>query len=179
MLGYYVFFAYTCISLAVPIYIVNKAVNEHDTIFGTLVDLTSYKLNLMIFFNAMLMLLVQFSNWLVWLFFDDIRIIEQKYVLEKSQKKVFQFLLLSIVLRNSFDIYKMIGLAILFFVCIIHWLVNKRSDYLISRASREWKDHAKIMILGNILNLINFFVSYSFIMQFSKASNDDEKIGNI
>jgi hypothetical protein len=155
---------------------------ENKTVFSTLVNLTSHKLNLLIFFNAIIVVLVQFSNLLIWIFFGDIRIIEQRYVLEKSQKKILQFLLLSIVLRNTFDIYKMLGLAILFCFCILHWLVNKRSDYLISRGSRDWLEHAKIMLLRNVLIVISFIVSYAFYAQFTadtKGANGDEKMGKI
>ena len=108
-------------------------------------------------------------------------------MLEKSQKKILQFLLLSIVLRNTFDIYKMLGLAILFCFCILHWLVNKRSDYLISRGSRDWMEHLKIIFLRNTLNLISFIISYAFYCQFTtqdttdtgKSNDPDLKMGKI
>ena len=100
--------------------------------------------------------------------------------MEKSQKKIFQFLLLSIVLRNTFDIYKMLGLAILFFFCIIHWLVNKRADYLISRGSRDGNEHFKIMLLGNIRVFITFVISYVFYKQFTLEEKDeDKKMGKV
>ena len=78
-------------------------------------------------------------------------------------------------MRNTFDIYKMLGLAILFFFCIIHWLVNKRSDYLISRGSRDRNEHFKIMLLGNILVCVTFVISYVFYKQFSLEEIEDEK----
>ena len=83
-------------------------------------------------------------------------------------------------MRNTFDIYKMLGLAILFFFCIIHWLVNKRSDYLISRGSRDRMEHIKIMVLGNIMVFICFVVSYVFYKQFTSDNLDgEESIGKI
>lgn len=69
----------------------------------------------------------------------------------------------------------MLSLAILFFFCIIHWLVNKRGDYLISRGSREPVDHFKIMVLGNIMVFICFVVSYVFYKQFTADGDDDEE----
>ena len=84
-----IFNLYSVVSLLIPVWIVTKAVRENKTAFSTLVDLTSFKLNLLIFLNAAIVLLVQLSNLLVWIFFGDIRIIEQKYVIEKSQKKIF------------------------------------------------------------------------------------------
>lgn len=84
------------------------------------------------------------------------------------------------MLRNTFDIYKMLGLAILFFFCVIHWLVNKRSDYLVSRGSRDWMEHFKIMLLGNILVFICFVVSYVFYKQFTIDDQEgEERIGKI
>lgn len=75
------------------------------------------------------------------------------------------------MLRNTFDIYKLLGLSFLFFFCVIHWLVNKRSDYLVSRGSRDWLEHFKIMLLNNILIFISFIISYSFYTQFSTEEN--------
>ena len=138
---------YTIVSVATPAVIVYQAFNQHKTMFSTLVALTSSKLNLLLLFNFLLVLLIQFSNLVIWIFFGEIRIIEQKHVVEKSQKKIFQFLLLSIVLRNTFDIYKMISISILFLFLILHWLVNKRSDYIISRGIHELAPHFKMLIL--------------------------------
>ena len=86
---------------------------------------------------------------------------------------------MSIVLRNTFDIYKMLGLVVLFFFCVNYWLVKKRSDYLISRGSRDWHQHLKIMLLGNILIFICFVVSYAFSKQFIEDTNVDGGLGKI
>ena len=128
---------YTASSVLTPIWIVASALKGHNTVFGMLVSICSNKLNLVIFVNFLLVMLVQFCNLVVKVFFGDIRIIEIQYIIEKAQKKIFYLLLLSIVLRNTFDIYKMVGILVLFLFCILHWLLNKRSDYLVSRGSRE------------------------------------------
>lgn len=107
------------------------------------------------------------------LFFGDIRIIESRYVMDKMQMKIFQFLLLSMVLRNTFDIYKLLSLVFLFFFLILNWLTKKRGDYLISRGSRDYYEHAKIMLLGNILIFISFIISYAFYTQFTAEENQE------
>ena len=96
--------------------------------------------------------------------------------MDKSQKKIFHFLLLALLLRSTFDVYKFISLAILFFFWIIHWLVYKRSDYLISRGSRGKLEHAKLLFLYNVLILIDFTISYIFYDKFSMVG---EKINEI
>ena len=78
MFGNHFFKVYSAASLIVPIWIVAVAISEHKTTFSTLVDLTSFKLNLLIFFNGVMVLFILFSNFLTWIFFGDIRIIEQK-----------------------------------------------------------------------------------------------------
>ena len=77
-LSNHLFTIYSVGSFLVPVYIVLDAVAKHKTAFNTLVNLTSFKLNLLIFFNGIMMMLIQFSNLLIWIFFGDIRIIEQK-----------------------------------------------------------------------------------------------------
>jgi hypothetical protein len=77
-LSNHIFNIYSVASFFVPVYIVVDALAQHKTAFNTLVNLTSFKLNLLIFFNGIMMMLIQFSNLLIWIFFGDIRIIEQK-----------------------------------------------------------------------------------------------------
>jgi hypothetical protein len=86
--------------------------------------------------------------------------------MDKSQKKIFHFLLLTLILRSTFDVYKFISLTILFFFWVIHWLVYKRSDYLISRGSRGRMEHFKLLVLYAVLILIDFTVSYIFYDKF-------------
>ena len=168
---------YSIGSVILPILIIKNAHDQHsgklqqNYMIYLSIYLTQNKLNLLLFFNAIIVIIFWYSNIMIWIFFGEIRIIEQKYVLEKSQKKIFQFLLLSIVLRNTFDIYKMLGLSFLLSFCIVHWLVNKRSDFLVSRGSRDYQEHLKIMILSNILIVISFIISYSFYQQFSVEDN--------
>ena len=78
MIANHFFKFYSVVSLFVPCYIVADALNTHDTLFGTLVYLTSQKLNLLIFFNAVFMIVAMFTNMLILVFFGDILIIEQK-----------------------------------------------------------------------------------------------------
>lgn len=86
--------------------------------------------------------------------------------MDKSQKKLFHFLLLTLILRSTFDIYKFISLLILFSFWVLHWLIYKRSDYLISRGSRGRLEHAKLLVLYNALIVIDFLVSYTFYEKF-------------
>ena len=78
MLSNHIFKIYSLVSLVIPIWIVVRTVADHKTAFSTLVNLTSFKLNLLLFFNGVVVLLIQFFSFLIWVFFGDIRIIEQK-----------------------------------------------------------------------------------------------------
>lgn len=49
---------YTIASVLVPTYLIYAAIQEHKTTFGILVSLTSQKLNLLIFLNMIVVLLV-------------------------------------------------------------------------------------------------------------------------
>jgi hypothetical protein len=86
--------------------------------------------------------------------------------MDKSQKKIFHFLLLALILRSTFDVYKFLSLAVLFGYWIIHWLVYKRSDYLVSRGSRGVKDHLRLLILYGILIVADFIIAYAFYERF-------------
>jgi hypothetical protein len=96
--------------------------------------------------------------------------------LDKSQKKIFHFLLVIIVLRSTLDFYKLLSLAVLFLFWIVHWLTYKRSDYLISRGSRGVKEHLRLMILYAVLIVVDFSVAHAFYERFQVAG---EKINEI
>lgn len=72
--------------------------------------------------------------------------------------------------------YKFISLTILFFFWVLHWLVYKRSDYLISRGSRGKLEHFKLLLLYQMLILIDFTVSYIFYDKFQQVG---EKMNEI
>jgi hypothetical protein len=160
---------YSYVSILSTVGIVVNAIQQYTTFFHIVVFLTSSKINLLIFFNCLLVGLINVGNLLVWIFFSEIRPIESKYIVDKSQKKIFHFLLLTLILRATFDIYKFISLAILFFFWVLHWLVYKRSDYLISRGSRGKLEHFKLMVLYVALASINFTISFIFYNKFSLA----------
>eukprot|EP00347_Sterkiella_histriomuscorum_P024413 403331202 len=157
---------YSLISALITFITISNSIQKYETFYNIVVHLTSQKVNLVIFFNFLSVVLINFINLLVWVFFDQIRTIESKYIMDKSQKKLFHFLLLTLILRSTFDIYKFLSLSILFSFWVLHWLIYKRSDYLISRGSRGRAEHAKLMVLYNFLIVIDFLISFTFYEKF-------------
>ena len=96
--------------------------------------------------------------------------------MDKSQKKIFHFLLLTLILRSTFDVYKFLSLAVLFGFWVMHWLVYKRSDYLVSRGSRGFKDHIRLLILYGVFIATDFTIAYAFYERFQTAG---EKMNEI
>lgn len=72
------FKAYTFLSVGATIATIYNAIAKHDTFFNTVVYLTSQKLNLLIFFNFLIAIIINFGNLVVWIFFNQIRPIESK-----------------------------------------------------------------------------------------------------
>ena len=75
-------------------------------------------------------------------------------------------MLLSLVLRNTFDIFKMAMVMILSMVWILFWLITKRADYLVSRGTLELIPHTKIVCLLLSIATITFIISYVFLNLF-------------
>jgi hypothetical protein len=59
---------------------------------------------------------------------------------------------------------------------MIHWLVFKRSDYLISRGSRGAIEHAKILVLFFILISADLLISFFFNKKFDLESETMNEI---
>ena len=72
------FKAYSFISIISTIGVIFNAIQKHETFFNTVVYLTSSKINLLVFFNFLVVALFNIGNILVWIFFSQIRSIESK-----------------------------------------------------------------------------------------------------
>ena len=181
------FQSYSLLSVVTAFAMIVHAVQKQEgSFFNTVVYLTSQKINLLVFFNFFVVALFNMAGIMIWIFFDSIRSIESKvrlfdcnlhqYLMDKSQKKIFHFLLLTLILRSTFDVYKFLSLAVLFGFWVIHWLVYKRCDYLISRGSRGVKDHLRLLVLYAILIVIDFVIAFAFYERFQTAG---EKMNEI
>lgn len=87
-------------------------------------------------------------------------------MVEKCQKKLFQILLLGVVLRNTIDIYKLMTLLCMLFLWVIHWLASKRTKGLIGEENRSWSNHAKLLVLFACLVLIDGLCTGIFAVQY-------------
>ena len=78
---------------------------------------------------------------------------------------------MSIVLRNSLDIYKLITIVVILFVWMIHWLASKRTKGLIGEESKSVFNHARLLLLYVFLCLFDGAITYVFTQQFFKYGN--------
>ena len=70
----------------------------------------------------------------------------------------------------------------MFFFWVLHWLVYKRSDYLVSRGSRGKLEHFKLLFLYCILIGYDFTISFIFYDKFSSESlsnSENDKMNEI
>ena len=72
------FALYTVGSVGTTVSLVANAVSLHGNFFDVVVDLTSSKLNLLIFLNCLLCILLNMYNVFVYVFFGNIREVESK-----------------------------------------------------------------------------------------------------
>ena len=155
-----IFGAFSIISIAVPVGIIIKTVQKERNFLDMVMHLTSSKLNLVLFLNCLVVIIANAANLLVWGFFGSVRTVESKYLLDKSQKKIFQFLVLTVVLRNSIDIYKMMTLLVVLSIWCLHWLLAKRVKGLVGEENRDWATH------GRLLTLYGFEISFDGIIAY-------------
>ena len=84
-----IFGAFSLVSIAVPVGIIIKTVQKERNFLDMVMHLTSSKLNLVLFLNCLVVIIANAANLLVWGFFGSVRTVESKYLLDKSQKKIF------------------------------------------------------------------------------------------
>ena len=138
--------------------------------------LTQSKLNLVLFLNCLLVILTNAANMLVYGFFGQVRTVESKYLIDKCQKKIFQFLVLTVVLRNSIDIYKMMSLMVVLSIWMLHWLMAKRTKGLIGEESRNWSVHGRLQLLYGLVIAFDLITAYIFTEKFSFLDKKNDEI---
>jgi len=143
-----------------------NAVKTQRTFFDMVIQLTSSKLNLVIFLNCLVVVLTNAANAVIYVFFGSVRTVESKHLVDKCQKKIFQFLLITVVLRNSIDIYKIMSLLVVLSIWMLHWLTSKRCKGLVGEENRDKSVHARLLILFTLLITLDALVSYIFAVQF-------------
>lgn len=74
------FKSYSIVSIVSTVGMIINAIQKNETFFNTVVYLTSSKINLVIFFNFLVVTLINLGNILVWIFFVQIRSIESKVI---------------------------------------------------------------------------------------------------
>ena len=79
-----VFGAVSVVAIAVPVAIVVKTVQTQRNFFDIVMHLTSSKLNLVIFLFALIVLLTNAANFMVYCFFGQVRTVESKYLIDKG-----------------------------------------------------------------------------------------------
>lgn len=89
-------------------------------------------------------------------------------MVEKCQKKIFQLLLLGVVLRNTLDIYKLMTLTFVLFFWVIHWLISKRTKGLVGEENRNTMNHCKLLFLFACLILVDGLCTGIFALQYYK-----------
>ena len=170
------FVAFSVLSVAVPVGIVIKTVQRERNVLDAVMHLTSSKFNLVLFLNCLVCILSNLSSLLVHVFFGQIRTVESKHLIDKCQKKIFQFLVLTVVLRNSIDIYKMMSLMIILSIWMLHWLLAKRTKGLVGEENRDMITHGRLLALYSFIIFFDGIIAYIFSVQFLR---NDKKIDDI
>ena len=84
--------------------------------------------------------------------------------------------MLTVVLRNTLDVYKMSSLAIILFYWMLHWLLAKRTKGLVGEECRDIGIHGRLLTLYAIVILLDALIAYIFYKQYLK---NDTKIDDI
>jgi hypothetical protein len=69
---------------------------------------------------------------------------------------------MSIVLRNSLDIYKLITMVSILFVWMLHWLASKRLKGLIGEENRSIMNHARLLVLFWVMIAFDGCITFVF-----------------
>lgn len=159
---------YSLVSIGVAIGIVANAVKSGQTFFDIVIQITSSKLNLVIFLNCLAVLINGFARLVILIFFGQVRMVEAKDLTDNSIQKIFQFIILTIMWRNSIDIYQVSILMLVLATWCLHWLAVKRANGLIGEESRNLWSHIRIMTLFGTMIALDGFIVYIFVLNYFK-----------
>ncbi|KAK8615302.1 hypothetical protein V6N13_069078 [Hibiscus sabdariffa] len=164
---------YTGLSIVAMLAVIYHAFNSRGQFYPAMVYLSTSKISLVLLLNMGLVFMCILWQITKRIFLGSLREAEVERLNEQSWREVMEILFAITIFRQDFDVTFLAMVTALLLIKALHWLAQKRVEYIETTPSVSTLSHVRIVsFLGFLLLLDCLFLSSSikFLIQTRQAS---------
>lgn len=164
---------YASLSLFATIAVVYHAFNSRGQFYPAMVYLSTSKISLVLLLNMGLVIMCTLWQLTKRVFLGSLREAEVERLNEQSWREVMEILFAITIFRQDFSVTFLAMVTALLLIKALHWLAQKRVEYIETTPSVPILSHARIVSFMAFLLLLDSLFLYSsvkYLIQTRQAS---------
>uniref|UniRef100_A0A2C9VBP1 RING-type E3 ubiquitin transferase n=1 Tax=Manihot esculenta TaxID=3983 RepID=A0A2C9VBP1_MANES len=164
---------YVSLSLVATVAALYHAFSSRGQFYPAMVYLSTSKINLVLLLNMGLAIMCILWQLTKWVFLGSLREAEVERLNEQSWREVMEILFAITIFRQDFSVTFLAMVAALLLIKALHWLAQKRVEYIETTPSVPMLSHIRIVsFLGFLLLLDSMFLysSIKYLIETRQAS---------
>ena len=97
--------------------------------------------------NMILILSIIITTLIIKIFFGRLRMSEQQHVTSNAKQRLFHLIWIFLILSRTISYSHFLILLFIACLVILHWITQKRIEYIFAEDNRRILVHAKIFII--------------------------------
>ncbi|XP_057450167.1 ERAD-associated E3 ubiquitin-protein ligase HRD1B-like [Lotus japonicus] len=152
---------YAGLSLIATLAITYHAFNSRGQFYPAMVYLSTSKISLVLLLNMGLVIMCTLWQLTKKVFLGSLREAEVERLNEQSWREVMEILFAITIFRQDFSVTFLAMVTALLLIKALHWLAQKRVEYIETTPSVTWLSHVRIVSFMGFLLLLDSIFLYS------------------
>ncbi|CAK9210317.1 unnamed protein product [Sphagnum jensenii] len=155
---------YAAVSAVGATAIVYHAFKSREQFYPAMVYLSTSKISLVLLLNMALVILCLIWQLIKGIFLGSLREAEVERLNEQSWREVMEILFAMTIFRQEFNVMFVVMITVLLFIKALHWLAQKRVEYIETTPSVSRLSHFRIItFMVFLLGLDIIFLRFSVV----------------
>ncbi|KAF9661292.1 hypothetical protein SADUNF_Sadunf19G0052900 [Salix dunnii] len=154
---------YASLSLVGALAVIYHAFNSRGQFYPAMVYLSTSKITLVLLLNMGLVIMCILWQFTKRLFLGSLREAEVERLNEQSWRELMEILFAITIFRQDFSVTFLAMVTTLLLIKALHWLAQKRVEYIETTPSVNWLSHVRIVSFLGFLFLLDSLFLYSSV----------------
>ncbi|KAG5224402.1 ERAD-associated E3 ubiquitin-protein ligase HRD1B [Salix suchowensis] len=154
---------YASLSLVGALAVIYHAFNSRGQFYPAMVYLSTSKITLVLLLNMGLVMMCILWQFTKRLFLGSLREAEVERLNEQSWRELMEILFAITIFRQDFSVTFLAMVTTLLLIKALHWLAQKRVEYIETTPSVNWLSHVRIVSFLGFLFLLDSLFLYSSV----------------
>ena len=154
---------YASLSLMGALAVTYHAFNSRGQFYPAMVYLSTSKITLVLLLNMGLVIMCILWQFIKRLFLGSLREAEVERLNEQSWRELMEILFAITIFRQDFSVTFLAMVTTLLLIKSLHWLAQKRVEYIETTPSVNWLSHVRIVSFLGFLFLVDSLFLYSSV----------------